>query len=301
MDSPQQNYFLIIPCRVMDDPQIDDATAILFGRIMSLSNNKQYCFASDEYLANLTKCKLRTLQYRLKKLKDRGHIKIETKKKGMLWDRRIYPNLNYEPHEDASRSATQCASETHQVAEEQYKNNNNKKERESRNSVPLSEHAFGLSDFLFSKIKESNEKFKKPNREKWALEIDRMNRLDGYSWEDIKGLIEFAHSSDFWKGNIHCPATLRKQATKLTIQMKTSQKKSPIEEKSERMEESMKYAEEMIKKIPITKGGGARFGKARAWDTWCEVRVGGNWIHLPYTEHGFREQFVNLLRKGGHI
>lgn len=71
-------------------------------------------------------------------------------------------------------------------------------------------------------------------------------------------------------------------------------------EKEVMIEENMKFAEEQIKKIKAGKGGQI-FGIARAWDTWCEVKVNGNWTRLTYTENGFREQFINLLRKGGHI
>lgn len=118
------NYFVIIPSHVLDDPRVDDATAILYGRISSLTNNKGYCYASDQYLADLTKTKIRTLQYRLKTLKDCGYLIVDTKKKGLFWDRKIYLNFNYETHDIASRNAPHCVIETSPIAEEQYKRTN---------------------------------------------------------------------------------------------------------------------------------------------------------------------------------
>jgi len=90
------NYFVVIPSHILDDPEIDDSTAILFGRIASLSSNKGYCYASDKYLAELTRCCTREVKRRIKKLEDRGYVRKETKKNGVLWDRKIYPNFNYE-------------------------------------------------------------------------------------------------------------------------------------------------------------------------------------------------------------
>lgn len=116
---PQPNFFVLIPSHMLDDPRIDDSTAILFGRIASLSNNKGYCWASDQYLADLTGVKLRELQYRLKTLEDCGYMKRDSKKIGMKWDRMLYPNFNYETHICAPRNAHMCGIETHICAEEQ--------------------------------------------------------------------------------------------------------------------------------------------------------------------------------------
>lgn len=73
---PQPNFFLLIPSHILDDERIDDSTAILFGRIASLSNNKGYCWASDKCLAELTRVTEREVRRRLKTLEDSGFIKI---------------------------------------------------------------------------------------------------------------------------------------------------------------------------------------------------------------------------------
>lgn len=93
----ENNYgsFLIIPAYVIDHPEIDDATAILFGRLNALSTNRGYCFASDKYIANLSKCGDRVITDRFVKLKNLGFIKIFTVKVGMFWKRRIYTCNHY--------------------------------------------------------------------------------------------------------------------------------------------------------------------------------------------------------------
>jgi len=47
--------------------------------------------------------------------------------------------------------------------------------------------------------------------QEWAAEFDRINRIDGHSWEDIAKMIRGVLSDDFWRKNILSPAKLRKQ------------------------------------------------------------------------------------------
>ena len=120
------NYFVIIPSHILDDPNIDDSTAILFGRIASLSNNKGYCFASDKYLGNLTGVKECEIKRRLKTLESYGYIKRETKKNGLFWDRRIYPNFSYEGSKWTPRTVHMDPTERSIRTEEEYKDKQNK-------------------------------------------------------------------------------------------------------------------------------------------------------------------------------
>lgn len=89
------NTFLIIPAYVADNPKIDDPTALLFGRLNALSNRLGYCFASDAYLAQLTRVSVREIKNRLKALEEEGLIQRLTKKDGMRWNRKIYTVNNY--------------------------------------------------------------------------------------------------------------------------------------------------------------------------------------------------------------
>lgn len=57
----------------------------------------------------------------------------------------------------------------------------------------------------------------KPNRkiqngweERWAEDIDKMHRLDGRSWQQILGAIDWSQRDDFWRQNVLSGANLRK-------------------------------------------------------------------------------------------
>lgn len=93
--SNQQNAFLLIPTYVADHPKVDDATAILFGRLNALSNQKGYCFASDKYLAEISKCTDREIRNRLKTLKELQFIVVHSEKNGLGWSRKIWTCNHY--------------------------------------------------------------------------------------------------------------------------------------------------------------------------------------------------------------
>jgi len=144
----QHNAFLLIPAYIVNHSDIDNATAILFGRLNALSNQQGYCFATDVYLAEICKCKKRVISDRLKLLEDLGFIKRRTIKKGFGWERKIWTCNHYSAMKecDIQKSFTNSMPvpfERHARAEEK-----NKKEKNKKNpppSLPKKEE----EDFLF--------------------------------------------------------------------------------------------------------------------------------------------------------
>jgi phage replication O-like protein O len=70
----------------------------------------------------------------------------------------------------------------------------------------------------------------------WAKSLDQLHRLGppggskGYTWQEIKRLIDFSQADDFWAGNILSAAKLREQVVKLENQLKRKPSKpEPIE------------------------------------------------------------------------
>lgn len=100
--SDNHNSFLMIPSYVADHLEIDDATAILFGRLNALSNRDGFCFASTKYLAEISKCKERVIKNRLEKLKKLDFIRVFSSKKQIGWDRKIYTCNHYRAIENAT-------------------------------------------------------------------------------------------------------------------------------------------------------------------------------------------------------
>lgn len=77
-----------------------------------------------------------------------------------------------------------------------------------------------LTKLLIDLMLQNNPKAKVPSDiSKWTINIDRMIRLDNYSPEEIKNMIEWCQADNFWRGNILSTEKLREKAGTLILQM----------------------------------------------------------------------------------
>jgi hypothetical protein len=85
---------------------------------------------------------------------------------------------------------------------------NNIKNKQSE-EVPLA--AKQLATRLFKWIEKNypNRQHDEKDTKKWAADIDKMNRLDGHSWDDIRDMIDWTQKHDFWHRNIKSGSKLR--------------------------------------------------------------------------------------------
>lgn len=165
--------------------------------------------------------------------------------------------------------------------------------KESRNSVAPSEKAFGLSSLLLTKMKENNPRTRDPEIRKWAIEIERMNRIDKYSWDEIEQLIIYSQEDEFWQTNILSAAKLRKQAARLMLQQK-KKKKGPAEdahEKIQRMKQNKEAAELWKSSFAVPDH------RMKIYSDYCEIKVYESWFKISYYEHGFEEQIRSAFKK----
>ena len=104
------NYYSILTADIRYNQNITDSEKILYSEITALSNKNGYCHASNKYFADLYNVSTRTIQNRLKKLKDHGFVKIDLEyypQSKRVMTRKIYiSNINSEenfttPHEES--------------------------------------------------------------------------------------------------------------------------------------------------------------------------------------------------------
>ena len=92
--------------------------------------------------------------------------------------------------------------------------------------------------YLRNRILENNVRARVPPEDpedklmqKWAQEMDRLHRIgppggtSGYSWQEIRQLIDFSQDNDFWRSNILSAAKLREKCVQLENQMKRNNSK----------------------------------------------------------------------------
>ena len=100
---------------------------------------------------------------------------------------------------------------------------------------PEGSKALGAALYLRGKILENNPREKTPSDDpkdkqlqKWAAEMDKLNRLGpvgadskdgkGYSWKEIAAIIDWCQDHRFWKINIKSPGKLREKIATLEDQ-----------------------------------------------------------------------------------
>lgn len=73
----QPNYYAIIPANVRYDKELPSKAPLLYGEITALCSKEGYCWATDDYFANLYSVSRATIQNWLKCLEDKGYIERE--------------------------------------------------------------------------------------------------------------------------------------------------------------------------------------------------------------------------------
>jgi len=104
--------------------------------------------------------------------------------------------------------------------------NKEKSPKPKKVSLP-SAIASEISFFFFEEIKKNNPDHKPPNFDKWAVEIDRLIKIDKRHSNEIKALIIWSQENSFWKGNILSPESLRKNFDRLRIQLNEKKQEKP--------------------------------------------------------------------------
>lgn len=80
-----------------------------------------------------------------------------------------------------------------------------------------------MAELLFSLHKQVDQNVKKPNIDNWAEDIEKINRLDGRSYDEIEKVIRWVKiPRNFWFPNIMSGKKLRVQFSRLFIEMNNS-------------------------------------------------------------------------------
>ena len=81
---------------------------------------------------------------------------------------------------------------------------------------------------LLADLIEANGSKRPAVTDKWLSDMERLNRIDERSWEQITRAIEWCQADDFWRGNIMSPAKLRNQYDQLRLAAQRGNKQSKV-------------------------------------------------------------------------
>lgn len=79
MEEQQKAYYAIIPANVRYDKDLVPNAKLLYGEITALCNEKGYCWASNQYFAEIYNVSDRTIKNWISQLVDKGYIQRSVK------------------------------------------------------------------------------------------------------------------------------------------------------------------------------------------------------------------------------
>lgn len=89
--------------------------------------------------------------------------------------------------------------------------------------------AYKAAAYLARRIEKHYPNVKPPtekDKQRWAADFDKCNRIDGYDWWDISDVLRFSQQSPFWRKNILSGKKFREKYERLLIEMTEEAKKN---------------------------------------------------------------------------
>ena len=88
------------------------------------------------------------------------------------------------------------------------------------------EHVYALCDYLAEQIKRNGNKVGKIGT-RWHQAMDRLVRIDGYTPDQVRQVIDWSQQNEFWQGNILSASKLREKFDQLKHRMFTERNSPP--------------------------------------------------------------------------
>lgn len=209
----KKSYWAVTPADVRYNKKLPDGAKLLYGEITALCNERGYCWASNQYFADLYSNDPRTIRRWVSALEKEGHIYCKITGK----DRKIFLAKPHTFNPDGLEEK-KPVDETEVVIEKPAK-----KSRYIYTDTDLM-----LAELLKSKIILNFPAFenKKVNIEEWADEIRKLREIDKATAQQIEFMITWVQGGkvtvpgkpmrtfephDFWSKNIMSAKKLRKQ------------------------------------------------------------------------------------------
>lgn len=118
-------YFIAVPRIILNDQTCSQTDKLVYGMINSLSNNKEYCYASNSYFANILGVKEKTISNSVNNLKKKKYIAVSF----VNGKRRIYLNKTIVSQENSKvleKNENIDIEKNYQYKRKEYTRKNNK-------------------------------------------------------------------------------------------------------------------------------------------------------------------------------
>lgn len=233
MSQPEKESYLemdfnygILSKTLMKDQSIDIKAKAIYALLCTYAGSSRTAFPGVSLILSDLNISKDTYYKHMKSLKEAGYIRVKKTNDDLgKFQSNIY-TLSPCPNS----SDTENPDTENPTAANQDTNNNNTKSK-SINSKKvektLPDMALKMSSLLLEKVHESFPfvEITEKKRYDWAVDIDKMNRLDGFNWEQIEFFINWMHKDKFYYKIIRSGANLRKHSEGMLVEIKDQSSK----------------------------------------------------------------------------
>jgi len=231
-----KNYFAIIPAPVRYCKDLKANEKLMYGELTALSNDKGFCFASNEYFSNLYDVSKTSISKWISNLEKNGFIKIKMiyeRGTKQIKQRRIYiaPLLKKSSipiEEKLNTPIEEKLKDIYILTNNNNINNNNSTKSKKRQYSEKTTKAFSHFAALFPlKYRPKTD----AQKNKWLDCLDKIERLDGYNLREVYNVSKELRNDEFWQNNFLSILKLRntdkngiKYIDRFMVQHKAKQK-----------------------------------------------------------------------------
>jgi hypothetical protein len=215
--------FTVTPNQIFRDDRLSFKAKGLWTQIIGLSDGWQFSIAG---LAALGKDKESSVKSAIDELVELGYLKWEKNRgKDGLFTVVVTTQLpKISPHGKIT-SGEKTTRYNPDNKELKNKERNINKESTNKLTTPQAlKVAVRLHACLIENFDFMGKKLSSKDHDRWAKDIEKIHRIDGYDYKMIEAVLEWSQQDEFWKQNIRSGATLRKQFTQLLVRIKSQSK-----------------------------------------------------------------------------
>jgi hypothetical protein len=234
VNDKRQWYYTKVDNSVIDNTDLsvyDKMTYIALCRFAD--HNTKDCYPGHQKLAETIGASKQTVIRSLKKLEDMKLIEIQRRTEGKQKLTNIYNILGVVSQVDQG-SISGLLGVVSQVDQgsisrlHKHKPYNINQMNINKSSKDFADDSppMTLAKKLQTHILSNNPKAKTGNLQTWAVEFDRMMRLDKRTYEEIVQVMEFSQRDSFWMSNILSAKKLRDKFDTLYLQSQTKKPKA---------------------------------------------------------------------------
>jgi hypothetical protein len=100
----KENYYVVIPVRLLQDRSISSTAKLVYGQIVALSNKYGFCWAGNRYFAELFKVSEETIRVSIEILVKKGYLRTEIDKTNIKHPRKIFLCVGQPPQENLEKA-----------------------------------------------------------------------------------------------------------------------------------------------------------------------------------------------------